>query len=302
MATELIDFSPLHDVWIQDEDGTCRPMDEPYFKFESIAPGTWKLLSDGDFYYLIEGDDEAILFDGGYGAGNVRKMCQQLTTKPLRYIVNSHDHFDHTANNAYFDCAFMAEESVPLATRPFPSFAGIDFPRDYPVQVVGDGYVFHLGNRDLEVIKIPDHAVGSIALLDRKERLLFSGDELGKPDSRQPLHGTVENFARNMRKLAAHRSEFDICCTGGQGLVPAEVVDRYLACAEYILAGHEGVQVDQTPRKRPEPVYVEGHLTFKRRDARPCDLPPNFGEPNPKQRVIEYGGTRLTYEVDKVFD
>ena len=300
MAVQMIDFSPLHDVWIMDADGTCRPMDDPYYEVERIAHGTWKIMSDGDYFYLIEGDDEAILFDGGYGAGNVREFCQDLTDKPLRYIVNSHDHFDHTANNAYFDCAYMAAETVPLATIPFPSFAGIDFPRDYPVQVVDDGYVFHLGGRDLEVIKIPDHAVGSIALLDRKQRLLFSGDELGQPEQRQPLHGTVENFANNMRKLAAHRSEFDTCCTGGHGLIPAEVVDRYLACAEYILEGHEGELTDQTPLKRPDPIYVEGHLTFHRHDARPCDLPPHFGAPNPDERVVEYGGTRLTYNIHKV--
>ncbi len=110
-------------------------------------------MSDGDYFYLVEGDEEALVIDSGYGCGNVREYCQSLTEKPVRYIANTHDHFDHTANNVYFDCAFMAAESVPLATRPFPSFAGIDFPRDYKIEVIDEGYVFHLGNRDLEVLK-----------------------------------------------------------------------------------------------------------------------------------------------------
>ena len=82
----------------------------------------------------------------------------------------------------------MSAATKPLATIPFPSFAGIDFPRDYPVQIVGDGDVIPLKGRELLVFEIPDHAVGSLAFLDRKERILFSGDEfmlMGKKPERR---------------------------------------------------------------------------------------------------------------------
>lgn len=50
----------------------------------------------------------------------------------------------------------MSAATKPLATIPFPSFAGIDFPRDYPVQIVGDGDVIPLKGRELLVFEIPD--------------------------------------------------------------------------------------------------------------------------------------------------
>lgn len=263
-----IDFSCKHDILIENEDGSRQPMDVPFFQSEKIAPGTWKNVSDGDYFYLVEGDEEALVIDSGYGCGNVREYCQSLTEKPVRYIANTHDHFDHTANNVYFDCAFMAAESVPLATRPFPSFAGIDFPRDYKIEVIDEGYVFHLGNRDLEVFKMPDHAVGSLLFLDRKERLLFAGDELGMPMGK-PLNGSVERFAGYLETLMAHRDEFDIICAGG-GLVDGSIVEKYLENMKYILEGNEGAPF---PGEHFPPLNGdEKPVVYRRRFPRPCDL------------------------------
>jgi hypothetical protein len=137
-----IDFSSKHDILIRSEDGSLTPMDVPYFKPTLVAPGTWQILSDGDYTYLVEGDAEALVIDSGYGAGNIREYCQSLTKKPVKNIVNTHDHFDHTANNSYFERAYMSAETKRKATIPFPSFEGINFPRDYPVEVIGDGYKF----------------------------------------------------------------------------------------------------------------------------------------------------------------
>ena len=141
----MIDFSCKHDIWIDNGDGTLSRMDEPYFKSWKLADGVWRVLSSGDWSYLVEGDDEALAIDSGYGAGNIREYMQTLTDKPVRRIANTHDHFDHTANNSYFEMVYMAEASVPLATRPFPSFAGIDFPCDYPVTVLQNGDIIRFG-------------------------------------------------------------------------------------------------------------------------------------------------------------
>ena len=121
----------------------------------------------------MAGDDEAVSIDTGYGAGNLREYLQTLTDKPVRNVFNTHSHFDHTANNGYFEKAYMAPEAIPLATIPYRSFEGIDFIQDYERVPVDDGFVYDLGNRTLEVFKIPDHTRDGIALLDRKQRLLF---------------------------------------------------------------------------------------------------------------------------------
>lgn len=294
-----IDFSCKHNILIKNEDGTRIPMDQPYFISEKVAPGTWKLLTDGDFFYLVEGENEALAIDSGYGCGNVREFLQTLTEKPVRNIANTHDHFDHTANNAYFECAFMAEETKALATKPFPSFEGIDFPRDYKIQVIDEGFVFQLGNRELETFKIPDHAAGSLVFLDLKERLLFGGDELGMPGGKR-LNYSVERFMNNMKKLYARRHQFDWICAGF-GLVKADIIEQYLENASYILAGNQG-----EPYPKPDFPSIfekEGQIIYKRHLPRPCDLPKSIDlEKQSHIRVMEHAGCRIFYDDRQVYD
>lgn len=118
-----IDFSSKHDVMLRNQDGSLTPMDEPYHTSKLIAPGVWQIES--------EGDEQALAIDSGYGAGNEREYMQTLTKKPVRYVANTHFHFDHTADDAYFDAAYMSAETAESASIPYPSFAGMSFPRNY---------------------------------------------------------------------------------------------------------------------------------------------------------------------------
>ncbi|MBQ8359109.1 MAG: hypothetical protein IJX37_04235, partial [Oscillospiraceae bacterium] len=82
--SKQIDFSCKHHILITNPDGSYSHMDEPFFQAELIAPGTWKVLSSGDYSYLFEGEKEAVAIDTGYGAGNLREFLQTLTDKPVK--------------------------------------------------------------------------------------------------------------------------------------------------------------------------------------------------------------------------
>jgi len=293
-----IDFSSKHGVMIKSADGTLTPMDVPYYKSTLIAPGTWQIESDGDFSYLIEGDNEALAIDTGYGAGNIRAYLQTLTKKPVRYVANTHDHFDHTANNAYFDCAYMSAQTAEKATMPFASFAGVTFPRDYPRVIVGDGYRFQLGNREVDVFFIPNHTAGGTAYLDRRERILFSGDEIFEGTNPINASGSVAQYERNMAKLEAHRKEFDRLATGGFGVIAASWVDKYLANTRYILAGHEGEPVTQQGGPPGASADATGQIVYRRRFPRPGDSAgPRVNIPLQYLRKMTYEGCSITYDV-----
>ena len=289
---------------IKSEDGTLTPMDVPYYKSELIAPGTWKIESDGDFSYLIEGGSEALAIDTGYGAGNIREYLQTLTRKPVRYVANTHDHFDHTANNSYFDKAYMSEETAKKATIPFASFAGINFPRDYPKEIIGDGYKFQLGDREVEAFLIPNHTTGGTAYLDRRSRILFSGDEIFQGSITISPVGSVAQYARNMQKLADHRSEFDKLATGGFGVIDATWVDKFLANTQYILAGHEGEPVtSQQDRPQAAAADPSAPVVYRRRFPRPGDGGAGAGGTvNENLRKMTYDGAGVTYDIRHIKD
>lgn len=237
-SRKKIDFSCKHDIMIENGDGTLCPMDEPYFRAKLVMPGTWQIESSGDYCYLVEGSEQAVLIDTGYGCGNIRSFAQSLTKKPVKYAVNTHDHFDHTAGNGYFEAVYMSAETAELATLPFPSFAGIEFPRDYQKRIVEEGDVISLGGRDLLVFKTPDHAVGSILLLDSRDGILFCGDEMTMPFGK-PVTGYVETFRRYLQRVQAYRDKIRLIC-GGPGIADAGLIDRLAENMDYILAGHEG--------------------------------------------------------------
>ena len=268
------DFSCKSNILLEDEDGNRTPMSEPYYKTVEIAKDTWRILSDGDFSYLLKGEDgDAILIDTGYGAGNIREYCKSILGYDVPRAVNTHHHFDHTALDGQFDLVYMGEESVPLACRPFPSFEGIAFRRDYQVQVVGDGDIIPLKGRNLLVFKMPDHAVGSIVMLDRVNRLLFAGDELGMPFGK-PINTTVENWARLCEKLVPYRKDYDMVLCGPATADP-DVVQKLLDNCRAILNGAEGAPQEDPPFNNWQQTDEAGRIIWKRKLPHPGDGPKN---------------------------
>ena len=291
------DFSCRHHILIRNEDNSFSRMDEPYFLSRLIAPGTWQILGDGDFTYLAEGEEEALVIDSGYGCGSIREYCSSLTKKPVRKVANTHSHFDHTANNGYFECAYMsAVTKGELLNITKPSLEGVRFPMDYQVQIIEEGYVFRLGERNLEVLKMPDHDEGSLVFLDRKQHLLFSGDEIPMQEKR--LKGSVERFAAELEKLMRYRQEIDMLCTGA-GVYPAVIIERYLRNAEYILFGHEGGPAWKARKVEEEEPGPNGETVYRRRLPRPCDQKIENRDMEYK-RAMTYAGCTIIYDVRRI--
>lgn len=287
-----IDFSSKHNVLIQNPDGTTVPMDQPWFASAQIAPGTWQIRSDGDYCYLLEGDSLAVMIDCGYGAGNIRQYAQTLTAKPVQYVINTHYHFDHTANDAYFDAAFMTPESVEYATIPYASFQGITFPRDYPVITVQNGYKLDLGNRELDILTLPhaNHTLGGLMVLDPSRKILFTGDEFLGND-KIDLHISLEDFAANMERIGAVRSQFDVMY-GGPGKKDASVFDVCAAATRAGLDPDLKTGPSSSTGFKPQPAApAQGTMVYRRGGVRPGD-----GTFNAPESVIQ--GIRRSFTVN----
>lgn len=302
MDYKCIDFSSKHHILIRNLDGTFSPMDYPFYQAKYLGAGVWQILSDGDYIYLVEGEKEALVIDTGYACGNIRKFCQGLTDKPIWRVANTHEHFDHTANNFQFDKAYMSAYTAERASIPMPGpdFEGLSFPRDYPIEIIQEGYEFDLGDRTLQVFELPGHSEGSLAFLDAKGGFLFAGDEF--VSRFKILHTSVERFAKQMEKLYAYRDKFHTVCAGNM-ICSAEYVERYLANARYILEGHEGKLLDAWPT----PEWTEDEnvglddLVFDRqmprRTKRERMRTPDYSD----MRVMEYAGSKIIYNRFKIF-
>ncbi len=223
-------------------------MTDTIFHSELLCPNTWLIQGDGANSYLVVGDERGILIDTGFATENIQSYAQSLTDKPVKIAANTHGHFDHTGGNGWFERTYMSAKALEIAKIPYPSKASLDYPLDYLVTIVGDGDTIDLGNRVLEVFEIPAHAPSSIAFLDRKERILFTGDEVDThvmlywmQDEPQPA---IEQHAQNMEKLLKHRKEFDFICAGHEQVMgDASLVEEYLEHDRRIMSGIEGEQM-----------------------------------------------------------
>lgn len=181
--------------------------------------------------FLILGTEAALLLDTGAADEDLMGILAGVTALPI-IVCMTHSDGDHTGGLSRFPSAYAHRDEVPLFYAKNPGLATKLLP-------VEEGHVFHLGGRDLAVIHNPGHTPGSISLLDRENRLLFSGDTL----SRGPvfLFGEYRNlgeYQASLDKLAALSSRFDaIYPCHNTCPLDTTVISDLQACARGIASG-----------------------------------------------------------------
>ena len=152
-------------------------------KEEKIS-GHIRLMNDHDesTAYLVTGTDKALLIDTANGREDIHAFVRELTDLPLM-VVNTHGHFDHVYGNIYFDRVYIHPRDIAVAEHYFadPEFVAwcekLDR-RPAEFSAIQEGDVIDLGGISLEIYDTPGHTPGGIVLLDRKERILFTGDTI----------------------------------------------------------------------------------------------------------------------------
>lgn len=192
--------------------------------------------------YLIEGQTHAMLIDTANGEEDLRAIVEKLTRLPV-IVVNTHGHGDHIFGNVFFEEAWLHPADTELAEM-FMGYAKEELEKKglkpCPLKPLAVGQVFDLGDLSLEVIPLPGHTPGSIGLLDRQDRILFTGDAVNTHLWMQ-LDGcsTIGELKEMLLSLKQqHGGEFDHILHGhDKGLREAAVVDQLICGCEELLAG-----------------------------------------------------------------
>jgi glyoxylase-like metal-dependent hydrolase (beta-lactamase superfamily II) len=188
--------------------------------------------------YLIIGPGKAMLIDTGFGVGDLRGLVREIIGDMPLVVVNTHAHFDHAYGNFWFDKVYCHEYEVPvLTTKKDPHIwdylfdekgkcVWTEFDRndivpfkDYEIVGVPNGHIFNLGgDYDVELVFMPGHSVGHAAFLDKKDRILFAGDDAcvgavgiggAAPDAPYREYATVEALYHELIKIVKRFDEFD---------------------------------------------------------------------------------------------
>jgi len=210
-----------------------------WFEVYRIRPHVYALYEPGQFEevisFLIVGSERALLFDTGLGIGDIQAEVQHLTSLDVT-VLNSHTHYDHVGGNFQFDqrwardTAFgrqrmsgLSHDQVSEAVqegwiwKPTPS--GFDAASYTSRAWEFEGYVqegmqIDLGGLSLEVIFTPGHAPDCISLLDRHNRMLFTGDTFYLAPLYSHLEGSnFHDYVASAAKLRTYQPLVDTLVT-----------------------------------------------------------------------------------------
>ena len=142
------------------------------------------MINTNSYLLIDEESKDAIIIDLG---GDSQVIEDEITNHKakLKYILNTHGHFDHVLGeknaqdklgvDIYIHEADKAMvENLPLQLEKFGFINNAEAPKN--IKTFTEQDVFKIGNKEIKVIHTPGHTPGSVCFLI--ENNLFSGDTL----------------------------------------------------------------------------------------------------------------------------
>lgn len=216
---------------------------ERWFEIERLTDGITRIwephvirVAQCNIWH-VRGRDQDLLVDSGMGVVSLREQVKLVTERPL-LAVASHSHFDHIGNHHEFaDRAIHISEAHILVRPDRHNTVADDYvsddiftalpPGDWeatrydvkpaPAQTyLDEGEFIDLGDRNFEVLHLPGHSPGSIALYEKATGILFSGDVIyDGPLAYEAYHTEMQQYVNSMKRVLelsvsiAHGGHFD---------------------------------------------------------------------------------------------
>ena len=187
----------------------------PAVASEKLGEGAYR-ITGGYVSIAVEFKDHVVILEGGQnearGLAVIAETKKLFPGKPIRYVVNTHPHFDHAGGLAPF-----AAEGITIIThnnnraflekalnnpRTLVGDALAKAKRKVKVEGVGDKRVLTDNTRTIELHHVKDleHSDGMLISFLPKEQVLFTGD-FNIPAAGQAVSPAIKTLVDNVERL-----------------------------------------------------------------------------------------------------
>jgi cyclase len=160
--------------------------DKVEIRAEQIAPGVAVLFGAGGNIGVSHGADGTVIIDDQFAplSGKIEQAVANLGATPVKFVVNTHWHFDHTGGNENFGKAgatIFAHENVRVRMAGGGIVAGNESPaapKDaLPVVTFDQGMRFHINGDTITLMYVGGgHTDGDSVVMWEEKNVVHTGD------------------------------------------------------------------------------------------------------------------------------
>ena len=175
--------------------GVCMAQDQDFSKVQikvsKVAGNVYMLVGAGGNIGASVGDDGIVIVDDQYAplADRIQAALKGITDKPVRFIINTHYHGDHTGGNEFFQkqAPIIAQDnvrkrleaggeagnggSIHMQQKPQPQGA-------LPIITFDHDVTVHLNGEDIRALHFPaGHTDGDSIIYFPKSNVVHMGDD-----------------------------------------------------------------------------------------------------------------------------
>jgi glyoxylase-like metal-dependent hydrolase (beta-lactamase superfamily II) len=160
-------------------------------KVTKVAGNVYMLEGAGGNIGASVGDDGIVIVDDQYAplADKIKAALKGITDKPVRFVINTHYHFDHTGGNAIFqqNAPVIAQDNVRKRLEEggiAGNNGGVHFeykpaPKEaLPIITFDHDVTVHLNGEDIRALHFPHgHTDGDSVIFFPKSNVVHMGDD-----------------------------------------------------------------------------------------------------------------------------
>ena len=194
------------------------------FEMTMIAPGVYSAIDgpegrSGSNAGFVIGDDGVLVIDSFFDPAATTALIaaiRKLTSKPIRYVVNTHYHIDHVGGDAVLQQAgavviahrnvhgWVRTENLHLfGNRITPAMAIRVAALPLPDVTTDKDLTVWLGQRKVVVQTVLGHTGGDLVVSVPDAEVVFCGDIVWRRVSPNIIDGTVATWIETVRSLKA---------------------------------------------------------------------------------------------------